>query len=486
MSSELRILVVEDDMDASANMRDILELDNYEVEVVGTAADAMQCVQQPWDVVIVDRKLPDAMAEDWLSDLHDRLPNCDIIVVTAYADMNSTIAAFRIGVADYILKPINPDALRASLKRVVERRWMEHRLHQEHEFAAQVLSTAEAIVLVLDLDAHIVRFNPYLTKISEYPIQDVEGKCWFETFLPPEDHSRIREFFKKTVAGMETQGIINPILTRSGRLRQIRWSNTTLKDEHGETVAVLSVGLDVTDFIEAQRQALQAQRLATIGQTMAALAHESRNALQRIQARAEVLSLEFEPNSQAMEDVKSIQRSAKELHNLFEEVRSFAAPINLNLENCRISDIWQNAWHHLQMEVEAHAAQLIECKPPQDATVIGDRVRLEQVFRNLFENSIAAGGQGVCINIACQTIDSGWLEIEVSDNGPGLSDEQRERLFEAFYTTKSSGTGLGMAIVRRIVEAHGGSVQVANPSAYPNASGAKFLILLPHKPPMQP
>ncbi len=110
---------------------------------------------------------------------------------------------------------------------------------------------------------------------------------------------------------------------------------------------VLAIGLDITDFVEAQTRALQAERLATIGQTMTALAHESRNALQRIQASTEILELELGQNSAVSSDIRSISKAVKDLHGLLEEVRSFAAPVHLTLTPCCLAGIWRRAWHNL-------------------------------------------------------------------------------------------------------------------------------------------
>ena len=107
-----------------------------------------------------------------------------------------------------------------------------------------------------------------------------------------------------------------------------------------------------------------------------------------------------------------------------------------------------------------------------------DAARLEQVFRNLFENALAACADPVRIEIRCADITLGRrfaLQIAVRDNGPGLTEEQQRKVFEAFYTTKSQGMGLGMAIVKRIVEAHRGTIEVASGQK----AGAEFLITLP-------
>ena len=109
-----------------------------------------------------------------------------------------------------------------------------------------------------------------------------------------------------------------------------------------------------------------------------------------------------------------------------------------------------------------------------------DQFRLEQVFRNILENSLAACTDPVRIEVRCRpaAIESQpAVQVAVRDNGPGLNAEQRQRIFDPFFTTKTKGTGLGMAIAKRIVEAHGGGIAVG-PSSGP---GAEILVTLPRE-----
>ncbi len=330
MENPLRVLIVEDDEDARESLRDILSLDDHQVEAVATAGAALgnrKFAQS--DVIVLDRQLPDGLAEELLPQFKQLAPHSELIVITGYADLEGTIKALREGAADYIVKPINPDALRASLVRIAERRRIEGELQKERRFAEEVLETAEAIILVLDLQGRILRFNPYLTQLTGYTLEEVRHQNWFDRFIPGRDITRVRGVFGRTVQQLQTRGVVNSIRTKSGRLRSIRWSNTTLKDEHGEPAAILSVGLDVTHVMHAQDQLLQSERLAAIGQTMAGLAHESRNALQRIQAVLEVLELQFEDQPEILRDLATIDRASRDLRNLLEEVRAYAAPIHL-------------------------------------------------------------------------------------------------------------------------------------------------------------
>ena len=131
------ILAIEDDRDALANLRDILELDGYHVNGASTLAEARE--RHTWSdysVILMDRKLPDGMADSILPDIQEASPCTSVIVITGYADLDGTIAALRCGAADYLLKPINPDLLRAAIARVLTMQDMEERLLQSERLAA--------------------------------------------------------------------------------------------------------------------------------------------------------------------------------------------------------------------------------------------------------------------------------------------------------------------------------------------------------------
>lgn len=122
----------------------------------------------------------------------------------------------------------------------------------EGQLARAIIETAQTVVLVLDRDGRIVQFNPYLEAISGYTLEEMQGADWFEAFLPECDRERTRKLFRTAVGERPTRGNVNPIVTKDGRLRQIEWHDTTLKDEAGRVVGLLAVGQDVTERIAAE------------------------------------------------------------------------------------------------------------------------------------------------------------------------------------------------------------------------------------------
>jgi PAS domain S-box-containing protein len=366
-------------------------------------------------------------------------------------------------------------------QKVVERTRMRNMLHQEKEFSEGLWEHAQAIILVLDVRGCIIRYNPYLEDLTGVPHREVKGLDWFDRFIPERERDRLREVFAETFRS-DTTATVSSLLTESSRERRISWSNKSLKNMAGRTVAMLSVGQDITELNQAQQRALQAERLAGIGQMSTGLAHESRNALQRIQACAEMLELEVEGNGEALDLVRRIKLAQDHMHRLFDEVRGYAAPVNLDRSACHLGSVWREAWELLLPQWEGRIAEMIEHTTGTELGFYGDHFRLVQLFRILFENSLAACRDPVRIEVTCSRMQSGTaaaVRISVRDNGPGLNQEQREHIFEPFYTTKTKGTGLGMAIAQRIVEAHGGHIAASEDSP----SGANIVITLPYVPP---
>jgi signal transduction histidine kinase len=358
-ASGFRAFVIEDDPDARANLSDILELDGFSVSTAGSAEEALAFADWPKiSIVILDRKLPDANALELLPRIRQLAPDAAVVIVTGYADLEGAIRALREGASDYILKPINSEALRASIARIIE----HHR-------------TAEA-------------------------------------------------------------------------LRQ------------------------------AQQRALQNERLAAIGETMAGLMHESRNALQRCRACLEMLTLEIADRPKALNLVERTQTAQNDLYQLFEEVREYAAPINLERKPCDVAEIWRHAWHDvasLNKEKNLHLAEGPDHTAGQCAV---DTFKLRQVFRNVFENAVQVSPKGSQITVATEEIQIAGkpgLRVGIRDSGPGIPADVASHILEPFFTTKAKGTGLGLAIAQRIVQLHGGRIQIG----HNQGSGAEILIDLP-------
>jgi two-component system, LuxR family, sensor kinase FixL len=474
------ILVIEDDADTRANLRDILELDDHRVVTAGRASEALD--RDHWDhfrAIILDRQLPDATAEQLLPRLQAVAPHAAVIVVTGYADIQGAIAALRQGASDYILKPINADVLRASLARVAERQRLTLAKERSEAAFRHLVEAAECLIVILRPDHSIVYFSPFAERLTGYTAAEVHGRDYLALLLPEADRGAVAGEVLRVIAGRPTYGLENPVVCRDGTRRWIVW-NARLLPDYEDGPAILKVGQDITYLKQAQQRALQAERLAAIGHVVAGLAHESRNALQRSQACLEMLALAVRDRPDALALIDRLQQAQDHLHRLYEDVRGYAAPIVLDRRPCDLAVVWREAWMHLEPARKAKDATLRETTQGVDLHCASDAFRLGQVFHNIFDNALAAGRPPVAVEVHAEAAvleGQPALRVLVRDNGPGLDPPLRQMVFDPFFTTKAKGTGLGMAIARRIVEAHGGQIAVGNNNGA--APGAVFVIILP-------
>ncbi|HWB11723.1 MAG TPA: ATP-binding protein [Pirellulales bacterium] len=479
----MSVLVVEDDEDTRANLCDILELDGYHVDAVGTMGEAL--ARRDWSevvMVVLDRRLPDGDAEQLLPRLKTLAPQADVIVATGYADLDGAIAALRNGAADYIIKPINPAALRASLARTAERRRLAQAKARSDAAFRTLVEAAPTLTVIVRLDGTILYVNPFAEHLTGFSAAEVQGRDFTAVFAEDADGGGLAERMVK-VKGVEqfqpTRGLAEALRCKNGMRRSIVWNAELLRDFDGQA-AVLAIGHDVTDLHEAQRKSLQAERLAAIGQMMTGLTHESRNALQRSKACLEMLALEVEDRPEALDLVRRIERAQEHLYHLYEEVRTYAAPINLNREVCDLRALWRETWAHivqLSPDKQVEFSEEIDC---DDLRGRVDRFAIEQVFRNILENALSAVANEGKITVGCKAVlleGKPAVRLRFRDNGPGMSEEQRQRIFEPFYTTKTKGTGLGMAIAKRIIQSHGGQIEAGD---RPGA-GAEIIVTLPRE-----
>lgn len=260
-------------------------------------------------------------------------------------------------------------------------------------------------------------------------------------------------------------------LLKALRLRASR--NSVVSSE----VTPMEMAAKTIPYRSDQAQQLsQSERLASIGLAVASVAHESRNALQRIQAHLDLLRINSGNSSDQLKDLESIENANHSLRVLFEELQDFSAPINLNRTPTMLRKVIDNSWASLHYpDIPPRAGLELDI---DDQICLIDPVRMEQVFRNLMENAIDASERPITIRIVAANTrlhSQPALKITVRDNGPGFDAEDQETLFQPFFTTKKTGTGLGLPICQRIVEAHGGLIE-ADLSA---TSGASIRIILP-------
>jgi PAS domain S-box-containing protein len=345
-----------------------------------------------------------------------------------------------------------------------------------------VLSTAVDAIITIDDRGLIRHVNAAACRMFGYASRELLGRNVACLMPPPhsEQHDGyIRSYLETGQA--KIIGIGREVVARRKDGSPMPIELAVSESSFGTQRLFTGILRDITELKSAQEKLIQSERLAAIGQMVTGLAHESRNALQRSRASLDMLELELEGNLDHVKLVRQTQVALQELQQLYEEVRAYAAPIRLDLVPCDVVTLCRDTWDHLR---DQHAGRSIRlrCRPEQAGReCVCDCRRIQQVFRNILENALAAAPDDSEISLTTDLREHDGapaLRLTIRDQGPGLDAEQAARIFEPFYTTKTRGTGLGMAIARRIVEAHGGEILVGHPSR----PGAEIVVVLPVTP----
>lgn len=471
----LSVLIVDDDEPMRRSVRRLLMLDGYRVDMVGNAAQlrAMDNLDE-FFAILLDRKLPDADGSELLEELKQRAPHASILIITGYADMDSTIQALRTGVHDYLIKPVEPETLRNRLNTLAE----IYRVRRELELSERrMLFLVENLPAgAVYLDGHRLFGNKTLERITGYSASEIATvDQWFSLLC--QSHARhCAEVYRQNRQANFVSAFRFPIVRKDGVNRWLEIAGY----RYGQHEIWLVT--DITELQDTQQRLVQSERLAAIGQMVTGLAHESRNALQRARGCLDLLELDLQGHSEQLDLTQRIRRSLNDLQRNYEEVRNYAAPIALQRVECALIDLLRLPFDDLLCEFNdySHRLQLEDLTGGQPLRIDAHRIR--QLFRNVFENAIAAA-HGAChieVTVSPVNIDGqAYQRVEVRDHGSGMEPATLTRLFEPFFTTKPSGTGLGMAICKRIVDAHDGFITAENASG----GGALVRIELPCQPP---
>ncbi len=371
---------------------------------------------------------------------------------------------------------------------ITERKKAETALKRERDFAERLIDTAPVIVLLLDPQGNIIRFNSFMEKLSGYRLSEVRGKNWFGTFLPKRDMEWVNQVFAEAKGGTRTSGNLNAIVTRDGEERLIAWYDTTLQDPTGALTALLAIGHDVTDQKAKEAQLQQAQKMETVGQLTGGIAHDFNNLLTVILGNLDLVAKAIGPDcdpelSDLLQDMNS---AAKDGAELTKRLLAFSRRETLQHKHIDLPAFLGNLQRFLQRTLGADIAVQVAIETNIDE-LVSDPHQLENALLNLALNARDAMPHGGRLSLQAETkqaadldptLEPGnYAELSVIDTGEGMNPEQLSRAIEPFYTTKASGhgSGLGLSMVFSFCEQAGGRFRLASQPGV----GTQATIVLP-------
>ncbi|HBA9837530.1 TPA: two-component system sensor histidine kinase AtoS, partial [Escherichia coli] len=264
-----------------------------------------------------------------------------------------------------------------------------------------------------------------------------------------------------------------------GRARTIELSVTTsqIHNPHGELIGALVIFSDLTTRKETQRRMAQAERLATLGELMAGVAHEVRNPLTAIRGYVQILRQQMgDPVHQ--EYLSVVLKEIDSINKVIQQLLEFSRPRHSQWQQVSLNALVEETLVLVQTAgVQARVDFIIELDNKL-SPINADRELLKQVLLNILINAVQAISARGKIRIRTWQYSDSQQAISIEDNGCGIDHALQKKIFDPFFTTKASGTGLGLALSQRIVNAHQGDIRV---TSIPG-SGAIFTIVLPINP----
>ncbi len=348
-----------------------------------------------------------------------------------------------------------------------------------HAFNEDIIQNMTNGLIAIDHSQRITAFNPAACRMLGYQTGQVLNQ-----FLPevmPGNKELVQAFQTTLVTDRASVHQEITVCHCDGAPLPVAISTAPLMPRDGASgpVGVVAVLEDLSEIkaLEAERRRLD--RLAALGEMAAVVAHEIRNPVAGIAAGVEYFTRNMTPGSPEFEGAAMIQGEIERVNRIVEDILFVARPLQLNLAPENLLAVVESVAQRCQALFKAGRTDTaIHC--PADLPLLSlDRQRLEQVLTNLFTNAVQAmpgGGRlTIDINAVDQNRQGRKVVMAVTDTGPGIPPDVQRRIFEPFFTTKTKGTGLGLAVARRIIEEHGGAIRVESEAG----RGTSFFVELP-------
>ena len=254
-------------------------------------------------------------------------------------------------------------------------------------------------------------------------------------------------------------------------------SVSPLSNGHGEPHGAICLFTDLTPVVEMEEQLRLKESLAQVGELTAGIAHEFRNGLATIHGYARLLDLNALPESYHPH-LRGIRQETEALGEVVTNFLNFAKPAQLMLSPVDLQSIAERAAEEVRPETQTRGGKVVV--RGEFPVIEGDDVLLRQAFSNVLRNAFeACVDASTAPNIVVDgRVEGATVRVTVDDNGPGIPAADRERVFRPFVTTKGRGTGLGLALVQKIIVTHNGRIQLGSAPA----GGASVQIVLPLPP----
>ncbi len=455
------------------------------------------------EIVLTDIKMPGMDGIEVLKKVKALNPDAEVIIITGHGDIENAIEALKYGASDFINKPVRDEALSIALQRAREKLDIRQQLKEyttdlEKKIAAATLevrrrsnfqinlirSSNDGIVAT-DKDLQVVIYNPGAEKIFGYTPSETLNKLRATDLYP----SELAVYFRDALNGLKN-------------IDEVAWRESTIASKGGENIPVLFSGKvlhekekavgtvaffqDMREIKRLEKELLKSERLAAIGQTVAGLAHGIKNILHGLKGGSYLVDLGIEKNEteRLVKGWDMIKRNIGRTSNLAMDLLSYSKEREPELEACFPNEIAGDVCALLLDKARENDIAILLKIDDAIGEVMMDPHTIHEVLLNLLSNAVDAclfdddmsKNWQVCLKTTQE--QDNIITFEITDNGLGMAEEVLQNLFTSFFSTKGHrGTGLGLMVTRKLVDEHGGNIDVTSQ----RGKGTTFIVRLSYE-----
>jgi len=477
------ILAALHDLPHVGRIRSSLEANGFEFVVVNSGAAVLDyCRDKRPDLLIFAGTLPDMGAEQLIAELDTVTFLPPYVVVVRQVDTGSAVTLMKNGAGDVLPSDADlPDRLPAVISRLLEKEEgkrrlaeLERSLRESEERFRSLAENVPDLLIRFDRNLRHLYLNPAAERFYGQSSSEVSGKGLPETSLPAELAAAWDEELQKTLTSGTAQAFQ---WEQEGAYGKISYDLRLIPefDVLGRVSTILVTGRDITALKRLEEQLYHARKLEAIGTLAGVVAHDLNNLLTPILGYANILKRDISADHPLAKGVIIIEKAAERAAGLLSRLLVFARQIkHLNVP-VELSVLFDDLLAGLKAHPERNVT-VIDQRSSDTPPVLGDPMQLAQVLQHIVSNSIDAMPTGGELRISTERImlDADFCRhhptvapgphvcVKISDTGPGISADVRERIFEPFFSTKGGtpGRGLGLAMVYSIVKSHAGTIVV--------------------------
>lgn len=356
----------------------------------------------------------------------------------------------------------------------IEERWRAYK--ETRDYLANILDNSADMIVTTGVDGAIVEFNAAAERLLGRRHATVVGTPW-DRFYP---HEAERERLQAIVRRGAPAPSVETTLTRGdGAAIDAELTISALRDNDGRIIGTVYIGRDVTRAKVMRRELIQAEKMASVGQVASWIAHQIRNVLGRLLMHVSTLRPPDDGDPACKKAHREFTAGIREMDTLVTNLLEYSRTLTLHPAPMKLNASLDGLTATL-VPPDAETPLRVERRYDDELPVIqADVFKVEQAIGNVLKNAVEAMSAGGVLRITTRRErETAAVAIGIEDTGPGIRPEDLPHVFRPFFTTKQRGTGLGLAMAARIIQAHGGAIRAANAPR----GGACFTIILPEIP----